>query len=224
MSEGVEPNLIGKTSQRVSRRFHDITSFISGEEVMVNRTHVKPSIGQDRVRSNATLALMGAIVALALLSVSCSHVRSGGQNNQLSIEAKGTSTELSMSIVPNKLVKFARGAKFVGVVPRTLEGDDNAPDIELYVIEAPAFQFADFTISELRERKVTPRRITSLAQLARALETAGLGFDSVVVARKVETSVTGGRLTVKDIAANTTVECTCPCNVTFGDGVKYSCE
>jgi hypothetical protein len=48
-----------------------------------------------------------------------------------------------------------------------------------------------------------------------------------VSARKVEVSVTGGKLRVKDLDSKekTTLECPCPCSAAFeGDKVTYSCK
>jgi hypothetical protein len=51
------------------------------------------------------------------------------------------------------------------------------------------------------------------------------GHDQPPVAgRKVEVSIKGKTLTVKDLDKDTTLTCECPCNVSFDkDPVKYSC-
>lgn len=165
---------------------------------------------------------------IALLSLSCGKQPTERHDSELrhdslNVEAKNASREFSMSILPNQLGKIDFKNKFIGIIPRKLAENSQEQEIEFFAIDAPTFKFDEFTIENIKQLKLTPKRITSLEQLAGELNYAKPGFDNFT-ARKVETSVTGGKLTVKDLDTKTSVTCTCPCEVNFdGDQVKYSC-
>jgi hypothetical protein len=130
-----------------------------------------------------------------------------------------------MDIAPNGLGKFAFESKFIGIIPRRLAEDSQGQEIDFYVLNAPKFKFEDFTIDQIKQQKLMPKRVASLRQLAGDLGSLGLDFDHLTVLSKVESSVTGNKLTVKNLrnGRNTTVECTCPCTVEI-DKIEYGCN
>jgi hypothetical protein len=165
---------------------------------------------------------------ISLLFLSCDHQTAEKNDELLNIEMGNDSIQFSMNILPNQIGKFEFKNKFFGIIPRKLTESSQEQEIEFYIIDAPTFKLEEFTIENIKEKKLSlsaPKKISSFVQLERELNSLDLGINNVtVVAKKIDASVKNGKLTVKDLDNKTTTECTCPCSVTFDDKVKVSCD